>query len=77
MCAKSASLSSTNLECISKDGWTGARLDGLGRQMPPESARTRYRAEKAEYVTRNSVQPHTAGQFTLDVWHQRHRGLLR
>jgi hypothetical protein len=58
-------------ECISEDGWTGARLDGFSRQMPPESARAGNRTEKSKDVTCNSVQSHATRQLTFDIGHQR------
>ena len=44
-------------ECISEDGWAGARLDGFSRQMPPESARAGNRTEKSKDVTCNTGLP--------------------
>src|SRR6185295_9304869 len=45
--------------------------------MSPESARAGNRAEKSKYVTCNSMQPHAAGQLTLDIGQQRSCSILR
>ena len=55
----------------------GAGLDRLGRQMPAERACAGHRAEQAEHVAGDGVQPHAFGKLALDVGHQRQRRLLR
>src|ERR1700690_3837084 len=62
---------------ISHDGSRGRRLDRLGRKMAAEGARARHRAEQAEHMTSNRMQPHALGQFALDIRHQRQRRFFR
>ena len=77
MCAKSARAVHHQRQRISHDRRAGAGLDRLGRQMPAEGARARHRAEQAEQVARDGMQPRAARQLALDIGDERQRGLFR
>src|SRR6185312_2674738 len=62
---------------ISHDGGPGARLDRFRRQMAPEGARARHRAEQPKHVPRDAAQPNAGRRLALDVRDERERGFFR